>query len=132
MRQILVVPVAVFPGTAAAAVEGFSDPGCVGERASVQRHAKHDLVGWDAIRDVVFDARVGVEGRRVGVVLALVEVGLVAGIIGETGPGVVEGHQVPEVEVLVHVFPVVVVVVFGAWFGLITPVGSRRGIEHTG
>lgn len=139
LGQRLVVVHASLPGALADAGEGFTGTVGVGEGAAVEGHAEHDLGGRDAVRGVVVDHLLGVEGRGGWVAGRGVPVRVVSGV-GVPGTGVVVGpvwtvvsgcwllrrtgnerrediHEVPEVKVLVHAGEVKLLVVCGASWG---------------
>ena len=101
LREHLVVPDAVLPRAFAGASVGRARAGGVLKRAAVQWHAQHNLVVRDAASHVGLDGRVRTERRRRRVGGGRVDVGGVARG-GAPGAGKVVGHQVPEVEVPIH------------------------------
>lgn len=114
LGEVLVVPDAVFPASRADAVEWLSGSVGVGEGAAIQRQAHDDLFGADAVRGVVGDGLLGVIWGCEWVGRGVVQVGELA-CLGAPAAGVVVRHQVPEVEILVHVGQVHLFVVVGSY-----------------
>ena len=116
----LVVECARLPGTVAGTVELLAETALVlaeiddvAERASVQWHTENNLAGTSNVCLKVVDGLLGIEWREflcnavpavggLGVGGAGVHIALVTGEVGEAATLVVEGHQVPVVDVLVH------------------------------
>jgi hypothetical protein len=97
----LVIPDTILPASLSNTAERLSRPIGVLKRPSIQRHSQDDLIRWYALADVILYRGFGAKRRAGGILLGGEEIGLVPGI-RVPGAGVVVGHEVPEVEVLVY------------------------------
>lgn len=112
--QALVVPHAGLPCACSNTIVGLSWAVGIGKRSAVQWHSQYDLVGSYALRGVVVDCLVRVEWGAGRVVGRRVEVGIVAGNC-VPATRVVVGHEIPEIQVLVHLLQSFLAVVDWAW-----------------
>lgn len=105
LRERLVVPHSILPAALANAVIRLAESVGVGKGAAVERHAQDDFVCGDSAGAVQIECGLGVEWCGEGVGGVVVYVGLVTGEGGEAARVIVR-HEIPEVQLLIHVFEV--------------------------
>ena len=71
------------------------------ERATIERHTKHNLARMHSVLDIVSDSKVDTERRALRSLLRRVDVRLMSSL-GIPRSGKVVCHHVPEVQILVH------------------------------
>lgn len=99
--QYLEIPHAILPAPLANTAVRLPRSIGILERTAVQRHADDHLGRRHAVLDIITDSLLGVERGAIGIVVAGVQVSLVAGA-RVPRPGKVVRHQVNKVEVLRH------------------------------
>ena len=101
LRQNLVVPDALLPASLTCALEMVSRPLGPRKRPPVHRHPQHDLLCSHTMPDIVLHRCLRAKRRRMQHILGRVQIRLVSRPLVPRA-GIVVRHQVPEIQILVH------------------------------